>query len=182
MLSITKINTKPLTFQIKSAVTAAWALVLVGLAALPGPVLASSSPFLAMSGSWSGGGTITTSSGNKERIRCRAKYDVDGTGSNLGLMLRCASDSYNFELQSNATHRNGAVSGTWSENTRHVGGSIDGSARGNAIHVRVSGVISATLGVSTNVNQQSISIQAPGTELQSVAISLSRAGTEVSAK
>ena len=48
------------------------------------------------------------------------------------------------------------------------------AARGNAINLRVSGVISATLGVSTNANQQSISIQAPGTELQSVAISLSR--------
>jgi hypothetical protein len=40
--------------------------------------------------------------------------------------------------------------------------------------VRVSGVISATLGLSTNGNQQSISIQAPGTEMQAVAISLSR--------
>ena len=48
--------------------------------------------------------------------------------------------------------------------------------------LRVSGVISATLGVNTNGNQQSISIQAPGTELQSVAISMSRAGTQVSAK
>ena len=132
-----------------------------------------------MSGSWSGSGTITTSSGNKERIRCRARYDVDGGGSSLDLMLRCASDSYNFELQSNATHSNGAVSGTWSENTRHVGGNIEGSARGNAINLRVSGVISATLGVSTNANQQSISIQAPGTELQSVAISISRAVAQV---
>ena len=130
-----------------------------------------------MSGSWTGSGIITTSNGNKERIRCRAKYDVDGGGSNLDLTLRCASDSYNFELQSNVAHNNGAVSGTWSENTRHVGGNIDGSARGNAISVRVSGVISATLGMSTNANQQSISIQAPGTELQSVAISLNRGGT-----
>ena len=36
-----------------------------------------------MSGSWTGSGTITTSSGNKERIRCRARYDVDGGGSTL---------------------------------------------------------------------------------------------------
>ena len=48
--------------------------------------------------------------------------------------------------------------------------------------LRVSGVISATLGVSTNANQQSISIQAPGTELQSVAISMNRSGPQVSAK
>lgn len=156
--------------------TVAAAAALLGLAAMPGTVQAFSSPFTAMSGSWTGSGTITTSSGNKERIRCRAKYDVDGGGSTLDLTLRCASDSYNFELQSNATHSNGNVSGTWSENTRRVGGNIDGNARGNAMNLRVSGIISATLGVSTNANQQSISIQAPGTELQSVAISMNRGG------
>jgi hypothetical protein len=40
--------------------------------------------------------------------------------------------------------------------------------------VRVSGVISAMLAVNTSANQQSISIQAPGTEMSAVAISLSR--------
>ena len=175
-------STKSLTNHVNSAVAMAAAASLLGLAALPGTAQAFNSPFTAMSGSWIGTGTITTSSGNKERIRCRAKYDVDSGGSNLDLLLRCASDSYNFELQSNVAHNNGAVSGNWSENTRHVGGNIEGSARGNAISVRVSGVISATLGVSTNGNQQSISIQAPGTELQSVAISMNRTGPQVSAK
>ena len=56
------------------------AAALLGLAALPTSAQAFSSPFMAMSGSWSGSGTITTSNGNKERIRCRAKYDVDGAG------------------------------------------------------------------------------------------------------
>ena len=167
-------SSKSLAHKAKFALTVAAAAALLGLAALSGSAQAFSSPFTAMSGNWSGSGTITTSDGNKERIRCRAKYDVDGAGSSLGLTLRCASDSYNFELQSNATHSNGVVSGTWTENTRHVGGNIDGNARGNAISLRVSGIISATLGVSTNANQQSISIQAPGTELQSVAISMNR--------
>jgi hypothetical protein len=165
---------KSLNWNVKSVLTTAAAAGLLGLAALPSSVEASSGPFTVMSGSWSGAGVITMASGTRERLRCRAKYDVDGAGSNLDLTLRCASDSYNFELQSTATHSNGAVSGNWSENTRHVGGSLEGSARGNAIHVRVSGVISAELGLNTNGNQQSISIQAPGTELASVAISLSR--------
>jgi hypothetical protein len=166
--------TKALTGKVKSAQAVVAVAGLLGLAALSGSVQASGSPFTAMSGSWSGGGFITMASGTKERIRCRAKYDVDGGGASLDLLLRCASDSFNFELQSNASHSNGAVSGTWSENTRHVGGNIEGSARGNAISVRVSGVISAMLAVSTNANQQSISIQAPGTEMASVAISLNR--------
>jgi opacity protein-like surface antigen len=170
MFSITKALNRPA----KSMLTAVAAAAVLGVVALPAAVQASDSPFTAMSGTWAGTGVITTSDGNKERIRCRAKYDVASAGDTLDLTLRCASDSYNFELQSNATHNNGTVSGNWSENTRHVGGNIEGSARGNVIHVRVSGVISAELGVSTNGNQQSISIQAPGTEMQSVAISMSR--------
>ncbi|MBX9841501.1 MAG: hypothetical protein K2Z80_06815 [Xanthobacteraceae bacterium] len=156
---------------IKAAVAAAG---LMALLTLPSAVEASSGPFAPLSGSWAGAGTITTSSGAKERIRCRAKYAVNGSGSSLDLTLRCASDSYSFELQSTCNHLNGAVSGTWSELTRHVGGSIEGSVRGNNINVRASGIISAMLAVSTKDNSQSISIQAPGTEMQHVAISLSR--------
>jgi hypothetical protein len=113
-------------------------------------------------------------SGTKERIRCRARYDVNDTGSTVDLRLRCASDSFTFELQSNAGYQNGAVSGNWSETTRGVGGSLEGSARGNRINVRVSGIISAMLAVSTNANRQSISIEAPGTEMADVAISMTR--------
>ena len=182
MISTGKSLSTSLAHHTKSILSAASVALLLGVAAGPRPAQAFTSPFTAMSGSWSGSGTITTSNGNKERIRCRAKYDVDGAGSSLDLTLRCASDSYNFELQSNATHNNGAVSGTWSETTRRVGGSIEGHARGNAISLRVSGVISAMLGVSTNANQQSISIQAPGTELQSVAISMNRSGPQITAK
>ena len=166
---------KVLTRNAKATLAVAAAVGLLSFAAMPVSVQASSSPFTAMSGSWSGAGVITMASGNKERIRCRARYDVDGSGNTLDLVLRCASDSYNFEFQSNVSHSNGAVTGNWSENTRHVGGSLEGNARGNAIQVRVSGVISAVLGMSTNGNQQSISIQAPGTELASVAISMNRA-------
>ena len=167
-------TSKSLKNKAQSVLAAAAAAGLLALAALPGAVQAATSPFTALSGSWSGGGVITMASGTKERIRCRASYDVDGSGANLDLTLRCASDSFKFELQSNVAHTNGAVSGTWAEMTRHVGGNIDGSARGNRIQVRVSGTLSALLAVSTNANQQSISIEAPGSEMSSVAISLSR--------
>jgi hypothetical protein len=165
---------KPLKNQVKSIAFAIAGAAALAFAALPAPVQASSSPFQALSGSWAGGGTLTMASGTKERLRCRARYDVNGGGSAVDLRLRCASDSFTFELQSNVAHSNGAVSGTWTETTRHVGGSIEGSARGNRINVRVSGVISALLAVNTNANQQSISIEAPGTEMAMVAISMNR--------
>jgi hypothetical protein len=127
-----------------------------------------------MAGNWAGSGIITMAGGSKERIRCRANYVVGGSGANLDLTLRCASDSFKFELQSNVAHNNGALSGTWAETTRHVGGNVEGNARGNHIAVRVSGTFSALLGMSTNANQQQISIQSPGSEMASVAISLNR--------
>jgi hypothetical protein len=170
MFSVSK-SLKTKSFSVLSAAAAAGLLALV---ALPGAVEAATSPFTAMAGSWSGSGVITMSNGAKERIRCRAQYDVGSSGSNLDLTLRCASDSFKFELQSNVAHNNGAVSGTWAELTRRVGGNIEGSARGNHISVRVSGVLSAMLAMSTNANQQQISIEAPGSEMSSVAISLSR--------
>ena len=164
-------NIKSLKNHAKLAVAAAGMLA---LAALPSTAYAATGPFAVLSGAWSGGGTITMSNGAKERIRCRARYNVGSSGSNLDLTLRCASDSYNFVLQSNASYSNGAVTGTWSEATRGVGGSIEGSGNASTIRVRVSGIISASLALNTVANQQSISIQAPGTEMQNVAISLSR--------
>jgi len=158
----------------RSGATLAFAAA-AGLAALAAaPVEAANSPFPALSGSWTGNGTITLASGTRERIRCMAKYDVKGSGDNLDLRLRCAGDSFKFELQSNVAHTGGAVTGNWAELTRRVGGTIDGNAKGNRIEVRVQGTISALLAVNTNVNQQQISIEAPSSDMSMVAISLSR--------
>jgi len=60
-------------------------------------------PFAGLNGSWSGSGTVSLADGSKERIRCRANYTVDATGSGLRQSLRCASDSYKFDLASNVT-------------------------------------------------------------------------------
>jgi hypothetical protein len=127
-----------------------------------------------LSGSWSGPGTIKLSSGAKEAIRCRATYNVDGGGVNLKLALRCASDSYRFELQSSVSHNAGAVSGFWNELTNRVGGTVSGKARGEKIEVNVAGPISAMLALNTRADRQSISIQSPGSEMAEVAISMSR--------
>jgi hypothetical protein len=160
--------------SLKNLAFAAAGAAALAFVALPAPVQASTTPFHILSGSWAGAGSITMASGAKERLRCRAHYDVNGSGSAVDLRLRCAGDSFTFELRSNAGYQDGAVSGTWSETTRRVGGNLEGSARGNRIDVRVSGVISALLAVSTSANRQSISIEAPGTEMAAVAISMSR--------
>lgn len=135
-----------------------------------------SGPFASLSGAWSGAGTMAFSGGSNERLRCRATYDVGGSGSSLRLELRCASDSYKFELQSNVTYRNGEVLGNWNETTRRVAGNVTGSVKGSQINVRVDGkTFAALLSLTTNGDRQSISIQAPsGSEMSQAAITLTR--------
>ncbi len=158
-------------FLVQAPIGAALALVLFASAGQA----QRSGPFNGMAGAWSGPGTLTLNTGTKERIRCRAQYQVAGTGSDLKLELRCASDTYKFELQSSLSHSSGNVSGTWSEVTRGAIGNVSGSASGNQLNLRAtSPVFSAMLGVVTRGNRQSISIQSPGSEISAVAITLNK--------
>jgi hypothetical protein len=148
----------------------------VALTVLAAPVAAQAaeSPFANLNGSWSGPGVITLASGAKERIRCRATYNVGRDGNSLNLALRCASESYKFELESSVSHVNGAVSGHWNEKTYGVGGIITGKGTPGRLQVRAEGPFSALLGMTTRADRQSISISSPGSPMSEVAISMSR--------
>lgn len=157
---------------IASAIVAT-SMVVVSLSA--GPSHAQQGPYAALSGSWSGGGSITLSSGSRERIACRANYSVRGGGNNLELSLRCAGDSYNFNFRGNATYRGGTVAGNWSETSQGVSGGFTGRADGNHIRARVEGGnFTASLDITTQGDRQSISIRSPGSEFSNVAVSLRR--------
>jgi hypothetical protein len=133
------------------------------------------SPLTLMGGAWNGTGTITLSDGNRERIRCRSNYQPDGSGSNMRLSLSCASDSYKFDLLGNVQYANGQISGDWNEASRNAAGRISGTARGGQIEARVEGqTFAAFININTRSNQQNVSIRAPGSAMQEVAISMSR--------
>jgi hypothetical protein len=151
----------------------------VTLLLLACPLYAQSSPLLLLSGSWAGAGTVAFSSGSKERIRCRSTYQVDAGGTNVQLDLRCASDSYRFELRSYITYSDGELRGTWDELSRNVGGQVMGRASGSQIQATASGqTFTAILGMNTRGNTQSISIRSPGSELSEASISLTRGGSK----
>src|SRR5467141_2302455 len=65
---------------------------------------AQSGPFAGFNGSWSGNGTVALSDGASERIRCKATYNVNSTGLGLKQTLRCARDSYRFDLSTDVTN------------------------------------------------------------------------------
>lgn len=135
---------------------------------------AQSAPFADMAGVWSGSGTISLEGGATERIRCRATYAVSDSGSGLNQSLTCASDSYKFDLKSDVTARNGALSGQWSEASRGVGGTLEGRAGSGQFNVTVSAPsFAANLVLTTRGNTQNVVISSQG-QFRGVNIALNR--------
>ena len=148
-------------------------LVFLGLSS--GVDAASSSPFPSLSGSWLGAGTIAVSNGPSERIRCRATYTVGGDGLQLRQELRCASDSYNFQVSSSFSYKGGQIVGTWTEKTRNATGRVSGTASGNEIRATVQGGgFSASVLMVTRGNRQTVSMSTGGADTTSVSAELRR--------
>ena len=121
---------------------------------------AQSGPFAGMAGNWSGGGTVTLDDGSSERLRCRASYAVGAGGTGLNLTLVCASDSYKFDLRSNVISDRGALTGSWSETSRGVNGTLEGrGANGNFQVAANAAGFSANLTLTTRGNKQSVAIR-----------------------
>lgn len=135
---------------------------------------AQSAPFAGMAGVWSGSGTIALEGGATERIRCRATYAVSGDGTGLNQSLTCASDSYKFDLKSDVTARNGALSGQWSEASRGVGGTLSGRAGNGQFNVVVTApAFTANLVLVTQGKKQNVTISSEG-QFKGAKIALTR--------
>lgn len=155
-------------------ITAAGAMV-AALLGSTGAIAQSDSPFASLAGSWSGSGTIAMNDGHNERIRCKAQYEVTPSGIIMHQNLRCASDSYKFEVKSSLQADGNNILGTWSETTRQVTGDVTGTISGGNISTSVKGTgFTATLAVQTRGNSQSVSIVPTGTDIQSVKVEMKR--------
>src|ERR1700730_1537526 len=153
------------------------ALVVVALLHAPVPSYAQQSPFAGLSGSWSGGGFLRLDNGQRERLRCRANYHVEENGRRLQQNLRCASDSYRFDIDSNIAAENGELTGSWSETNRNISGNLSGRVNGGQIQARIDGAgFSARSVVTTRGNRQLVIIQSPGHEVSEVSVPLTRTG------
>jgi hypothetical protein len=133
---------------------------------------AQSRPFVGLDGAWSGNGTISLSDGSSERIRCRANYKVDGSGLGLKQNLRCASDSYKFDLSSDVTSQGDRISGNWTEASRNIMGNLQGTAGGGKMEVLVEAPgFSANLLLRTSGNKQTVQISSKG-DIRGVTITM----------
>ena len=149
------------------------ALAVAAFAFASSPAFPQTGPFGVLAGTWSGEGTITTSSGSTERIRCRAKYTVGEGGRAFQQALTCASDSYKFEISSNVETDGTKVTGTWSEATRGVSGNLSGRISGPNISAMVDAHgFQAGVAVNTRGRSQSVNIKPGGTDVTDVTVNL----------
>jgi hypothetical protein len=152
------------------------AMIVAGVAsvAMMAPA-AAQSPFASLAGTWSGGGTIAMMNGASERLRCRVSYSVAPSGASLYQQLRCASDSYKFEVQSRVILSGDGLSGTWREITRNAEGNVSGSVSDGEIRAHVDGTgFTAELSISTRGNRQSVTITPQGADVRAVTVDLRR--------
>ena len=149
--------------------------LLLAFWSVKGDAQAIASPFAALAGNWSGAGTLAMSNGEQERMRCRASYAVGQGGENVLLNIRCASDSFSFDLASEVASRGSTLSGEWSEATRNATGIITGRVNGSQIQAQASSAgFSANLSLTTQGNRQSVAIHPQGMDVQRVALTLRR--------
>lgn len=151
--------------------------IVLGLSALlaTGAGPASAGAFSDLAGSWSGGGTLTRRDGNNERLRCLARYDVGRAGELANLSIKCASDSFKFDLSGYMVNSAGTVSGQWSEPNYNSSGSLDGRVSDGKISAHAIGnTFSALLSVSTRGNRQTVTIQPQETDVTRVLLSFQR--------
>jgi hypothetical protein len=147
------------------------ALLMTSFAA-PSGHAQSGGPYAGMAGNWSGGGTVTLDDGSNERIRCRATYQVNG--ANMTMSLTCASDAYKFGLGANVVDQGGAITGSWTETTRGVSGSLSGrGGNGNFQVTAVTAGFNANISLRTAGNKQTVSIRADS-QFKAANISLSK--------
>ncbi|HTB01280.1 MAG TPA: hypothetical protein VK804_12445 [Bradyrhizobium sp.] len=133
---------------------------------------AQTSPFAGFNGAWSGNGTVSLSDGSTERIRCKAEYQVNGSGLGLKQSLHCASDSYKFDLASDVTSQGNRISGSWTEASRNIFGNLQGTAGGGRIDVFVeANGFAANLTLTTTGNKQTVEISSKG-EIRGVNITM----------
>jgi len=134
-----------------------------------------SGTFAGLAGTWSGTGTIFVSDGGSERIKCRATYNVGPDGMSMKQDLKCASESYKFELTTDIHASGKNVYGDWTETSRNINGKLEGTGGNGQFDARVeaNGYV-AELNLNVSGSKQTIVINSKSTDLRGLKISLSR--------
>lgn len=162
------------------ATAAAPALMLSAWLALLAPA-AAAGLFVGMEGSWRGEGTIDWKTGESERMRCTAKYEVENDGNKLIQSLTCATDSTRLVIKSTINYNPdaGAVTGTWAETSYGITGFVTGIAGPGKVQAQVKSAdnrFTARVNVTMRGAEQDVSILPRNFDVTEVAVTLRRSG------
>ena len=135
------------------------------------------SPFEQFLGVWTGGGQIVGTNGHRESMRCRAEYAEAKDGAALSQTIVCASESFKFDIQSNAEASGDSVRGYWREVSRDVSGNMTGHiSAGQFVGEFTAATFSASISLTSNGRTQTVSIHPRGGDISDVRIELKRRG------
>ena len=144
--------------------------------ALSGPAQAAG-PYGDVVGVWGGTGSVLYASGAKERLSCRAQY-VQNDDDNLQQALKCASDSYNFQINAYFESVDGDITGIWEEIVRNISGTVSGKAARGSIKGALHGPgFVAKLKVTTTGNRQKVRIETPDQDIRVVDITVRKSSS-----
>jgi hypothetical protein len=169
---------KARTFLVFSRVALAAGL-LASSWAIAAPEVLAAGLFTGLAGDWRGDGSIGWSSGETERIRCTATYEVGGDGNSLQQTLTCATDSTRLIVKSDIRYNPdaGAITGTWSEANYGITGRVTGRASSGTIKAIVASGdkrFTARVTVVTSGSNQTVTITPQGLEVTEVSVKLKR--------
>jgi len=141
--------------------------------------------FTGMEGSWRGAGSLKWSTGDNERMRCTAKYEVEDEGNTLVQNLTCATDSTRLVVKSDITYKPaaGVIIGSWSESGYGIRGWVTGTASTGSIKANVESSdkrFSAKVSVETRGAEQIVSIVPKQMEVTEVLVTMQRARVNLS--
>jgi hypothetical protein len=143
------------------------------------PDAVASGLFSGLAGTWRGDGSIGWSTGETERIRCNATYEVERDGNKLIQNLNCATDTTKLTVKSdiNFNPAAGAITGTWTETNYGINGSVSGRANASTINAMVQSLdkrFTARVTVVTRGTNQTVTIAPEGIEVTQVSVNLKR--------
>ncbi len=133
-----------------------------------------SGTFHTLEGAWRGAGKIMLPDGKSQRIRCRAYYRVDASGSELGFAIRCAATDNRIELRAKLSDSGGLLSGSWEERTFNATGQISGRAQPGKMDFSINGAVQGSMKISYSQRQQHVDISTAAEGLRGISIKLRR--------
>jgi hypothetical protein len=133
------------------------------------------SPWAKFLGNWRGTGEVIDSDGTREHISCRGKYSASSEGEALTLSVRCASDSYSFDIGSYLVATGNSVSGDWQEYSRKIEGHVTGRVGDGLLEGSIAGTsFTAETTVRISGRKQTLSLRTKGAQAVRAEVSLTR--------